>query len=283
MRYLNLLFCLVFTFTINAQTYFTDGMRWATKYTSTSSFEHPTWIRIVSLELANDENCFRMYEAKAENATERELIGYVKTEGDKVFFKYDENDAAEWYLFYDFGLQPGEGCYVYHANTYAYSNAEPIPGKTYIKCVGIEESSEFNGLPAMILEEYKDELDDTFCTHGVWIKGLSSALGVTMNTYFERDGGGSCLIHAEAADGTVIYTDGTMGVNTTTDSSLRITVNGNTAHVAADSEISGSLYSQAGLHIGDYRFNSTPTTILISEPGVYVLKTDATTHKILIK
>lgn len=280
MKKLILLTFLLAPFFMNGQCYLTDGMTWRTQLIGTDSPEGTRSTEIVSIEQNGNDGCFNMYRSNIEYSPSPELVAVIRIDGDKVYFRPVWSEYSEWYLAYDFGLKPGEGCYVYYLSDKGeYSDT---PRKTYVKCVSIEESSEEGGWSMMILEEYYDDSYSGFSSTGKWIKGLSAFGGILYNNRFDLDGMIAKLLEV-SANGKTLYLKGQTGNAEIRDSSsLDIRVDGRYISVLTNDEVCGSLYSGAGAHIGDYRFGKTPTQIRVPDSGVYILRTGDVSRKIFI-
>lgn len=104
---------LLISVAMNGQLYFKDGMKWCTKvgypyYYDTSKVE------VVTLEGTDEDGCLKMYCFYDDNISEKKMIALIKTEDEKAYFKFDDSETSQWYLMYDFGLNVGEGCYIYN-------------------------------------------------------------------------------------------------------------------------------------------------------------------------
>lgn len=263
---------------MNSQNLFTDGMKWRTLIYGTHEHEVVNSIEIVTIEKTLDENCFNMYRSYEDNTSDRELIAVIKTEDSKVYFTPNGFKSSEWYLLYDFSLKPGEGCFIYNPLTFTEDSK---PYKTYVKCIGIDEK--FNEDWSLLrLEEYTDKSCLNLIGNGSWIKGLSSLNGILYNNRFGVDGFSSFLL--EVSDNErVLYSNIPSGILETTDTSIpNIKVDGLDLYISVNDDICGSIFSQAGVHIGDYKFSKALTHIKLSNRGVYILKLENTSKKILV-
>ena len=206
-----LLFSLTWVSKTSASVYFQKGMVWEMRMTTTAYPDYPDWIVTAQIEndtLYNDEPAMVLSWQNDDNDETGSML--IKVDGEKVYFMPVDKEIFEWYLFYDFGLAPGEGCYVYRpGQIYADGN----PYRTYIKCTGIKENDPaFDGWDTMSLMEYSsEECDDIFPQEGIWIKGLASENGVLENNRFGMDGGGSTLLRA-ILNGEVIYEKGSASI-----------------------------------------------------------------------
>lgn len=263
---------------MNSQNQFTDGMKWRTQIYGTHEHEVVKLIEVVTIEKTLDENCFNMYRFYEDNTSDKELIAVIKTEESKVYFNPNGFKSSEWYLLYDFSLKLGEGCFIYNPLTFT-EDSEPY--KTYVKCIGIDEKFT-EDWSLLQLEEYTDNSCLNLIGYGSWIRGLSSLNGILYNNRFEVDGFSSSLL--EVSDNErILYSDIPSGVLEITDTSIpNIKVDGLDIYISVNDDICGSIYSQAGVHIGNYKFSKTPTHIKLSNRGVYILKLENTSKKILV-
>lgn len=264
---------------VNGQCCLTDGMTWRIEVHGGVPPEHIVTTEIVSIEQIEDEGCFNVYCTDIDESPTPELLAVLQVDGDKVFFKPVWSVTSEWYLAYDFGLKPGEGCYVYDLSDKGIYH--DIPYCSYVKCVSIEEPSEEGGWSMMTLEESGDPDSFTY-GQGKWIKGLSSFRGLLYNNGFDLCGIGYKLIEV-SVNGETIYLNESAGNAEISDSSSPdIRVEGSDIRVSTDGDVRGSLYSGAGTHIGDYRFGKIPTYIRVPDSGVYILRIGDVPRKIFI-
>lgn len=263
---------------MNGQIHFTDGMKWRTQIYGTHEPEVVKSIEVVTIEKTQDDNCFNMYRSYEDNISDRELIAVIKKEESKVYFNPNGFKYSEWYLLYDFGLKPGEGCFIYNPLTFS-EDSEPY--KTYVKCIGIDEK--FNEDWSLLrLEEYTDDSCLNIIGNGSWIIGLSSLNGILYNNRFEVDGFSSRLLDISDNE-RILYSNIQSGILEITDTSiLNIKIDGLDISISVNDDICGSIYSQSGVHLGDYKFNKTPTYIKLSNRGIYILKLGNTSKKILV-
>lgn len=131
------------------------------------------------------------------------LLGYLRVEGRKVYARSPKPEMQDWYLIYNFGLQPGEGEWVYICS-YQF---KPVT-RTYMK-FGRRPCAANPELQVMYIEEYlrafgASETDEDpeleYCGQGRWLSGIGNMDGVTWNGYFEADGGGSRLLEVRRND-----------------------------------------------------------------------------------
>lgn len=152
---------------------------------------------------------------------------YIRTEGDKVYFKYASGENSDWYLMYDFGLNVGEGCYVYSP----FYSDDKVPYKSYIKVTGFDTDKQTK-LPLMHLREYKDETCSMeYFEEGSWIKGLSSLLGVNCPNGFGLGGTPFLQLEEVFYEDKVVYKAQTTGIQNTQDDSFKVTIDGSKLHI----------------------------------------------------
>ena len=276
-----LILCLFISFLSEAQTFFKEGIKWEIKTIGISS-EIPSYgSETVILKNVENTDSLAMYSYKDEDISTLSFVAYIKSEGEKVFFKLKEETSSEWYLFYDFGLAPGEGCYVYHL----FSLHSNEPGKTYLKCVNIEKDMQNNSFELMKLEKYSDDTcsmkyeDEDVA----WIKGLGSVCGVTYN-YSPIIGIGfsSKLLYAYD-NSELIYSSQFADVKELgSNAPSNIKIDGLNVTLNSSEKDSVAIFNISGECIRQYNLCGENTTISLPEPGVYILKLRDKTYKICV-
>lgn len=259
-----------------AQSYFVDGMRWKTRtYPCCPLDKESVYVTTLEGEETIDGyTALKMYSENEDEPSSRVLKAYIRTDGDKVYFRKVDSEIKEWRLMYDFGLKEGEGCYVY-----ALNREEDINPRSYIKCVGISHDAE-SQLDVMKLEEYDDETCGSFVRHGKWFKGLASELGVEYNNYFELDGGGTRLIEARYG-GDIVYSWTPTNIADATAPALGARVAGTTLTVtgiAAPCRV--QLFAADGTLVGSMVAVGGSARMVLPGKGMYVLKAGGKTMKI---
>lgn len=152
---------------------------------------------------APNDSLLSLYSYHDEPESKPVFIAYIKTEGEKVFFNQYEDSSPRWYLMYDFGLKPGEGCYIYRPLNYNLKRPRR-PVREYMVCKDILRDEENPEWEIMDMVVYEDETDREISDSVRWIKGLSSEKGVDMNNPFLLAGGGGTVI-AVLDNGYLIY------------------------------------------------------------------------------
>lgn len=280
MRALIIFLSAIVAFLVNGQVQFSDGMKWYSIVCGTHKPQPTYSTELVTLEKTDDAGIFKVFRRNLDHDTDSELVAFIKIDADKVYFKFDDSETSEWYLMYDFGLQPGEGCYVYEP--YKRSGNTP-PVRTYIKCTSIEESSEYQGWSVMKLEEYANEDFCLWPEDGIWIKDLASVRGLLGNNRFGMCGGGTTLDSVVLSDGTVVFSNpksGISDINVSSKTDIRVV--GHEIFVAAADKTPASLYTLTGLQLGNYVLGTSPIAISVPACGVYILKIGSTSQKIMV-
>ena len=257
-----------------SQNYFKDGMEWQVRFSNT---DVPNITKYETYSLDGRENvdgyeALKMYVSDEYESKSHEFVMFVRTDGDKVYFKTP--DLQEWLLMYDFGLQPGEGCYVYGAWG-AMKNE-----KTYVKCDAIKED-ESTGLTVMSLHGYSDETCSREYGKVSWLKGLSSESGVVYNTFFDDwDGVGYLLIEAKD-NGNVVYKKVFANVSGASDLHVSVFTDGTDIilnNVDAPCEV--TLFSASGELVKKEIVGSRSVRISVPRQGAYLVKIGDTTTKV---
>lgn len=168
---------------------------------------------------------------------ERELVSYIRTEGEKVFFLVDEA-SSDWRLIYDFSLQPGESVVVWSPERI---KGYPLSSVT-LRCEEIRVCATDPSITEMVMTNPKwDEFSDEIREYSniIWFKGL----GNNCNPFFSDYGMDYAGIGYELLDisinGTPRYrSPGYAAIESVADASVgievskgRITVNDSDAHV----------------------------------------------------
>lgn len=263
---------------IFGQECFTNGTEWKMMIRSIE-YQPKTSIEISKLDgmvSINGYDAFKMYSEYENKPDSKTLLYYVRTEGDKVFFKLPDDNSEEWYLMYDFGLTVGEGCYIYNP-TFTISLKKLY--KSYLKCVSITKD-ETSDNTIMGMEEYKDDTFELLRGEGSWIKGVSSILGISRNTGFGMTGGEFRLIEVKNGDH-VFYSDNTTSIFKVSNTPLRYRVDGLNINLSG-TEVSDNIqvYYTNGALLGNFTAKGNSIDISVPNSGMYILKIKNTTISI---
>ena len=278
MKRLILLALVVLPFMAIAQIHFSEGTQWKTLYIGTHTPEGVRTLETITLESCMDGDTpalglFRINTPDQDN----QLLHYIRTEGDKVWFKPGTKDAQEWLLMYDFGLKPGEGCYVYRPEE---GNINPL--STYIECIKLDTKYLDQDYETLTLNEYQDDTKNIFYGCGIWLKGLSSVNGFLCNNCFNFDGGASYLL--EMTNGEDTYYKRFMaesGVEAISEPTISIVGEQVIISGYAHDEL-GALYTTDGRLISNFTM-SKDNTIAVKLPTeeICILKIGNKTWKIV--
>ena len=259
-----------------AQTYFKDGTTWTTRLGGTQSaytVYHNTYAKLNGTETIDGHQALKLFYYEEDNP-EPQLYAYIRTEGDKVYFKPTNAAKDTWYLMYDFGLKVGESCDVYSAwNIDNYPNLR----ETQIKCLDIQKD-ENSGLTKMLVQEYLEGFD---CGTFVWYKGLSSDLGLLWNNGCGVDGIGRKLMEV-SYNGEVIFYNNTTSVENVSTGGLKTSVSGKNVTITNISKPEKvELFSADGKLVRELVVGKETANITLPANGIYILKIGGQTTKIV--
>ena len=171
---------------IHATDVYRVGTQWITSEVGTQEPGLPLKTVVYTLSTIEGENDPDYFEisTKYEDSQKADCGGYIRKEGEKVYFK-ETNDTDEWRLLYDFGLNPGDTAEIWGLGKW----------ECLMKCVDIKPDPSNPGLEIMEMEEYSkatSRSESQLCGTGQWIRGISSTSGLIFNA-FGVDGLGSRL------------------------------------------------------------------------------------------
>ena len=154
--------------------YFVEGTRWNflvdNLYTGQS---YKTYYLEGKVQIG-DKECCQYLSIKEDNPNTIDSLGYISTEGDKVYIHIDLNDE-EGALFYDFGMNVGDSvdvATIYNTNTIKYDNYKYLSKKTIMSCGHTYEVHE------MWATEESTYTPEEFCYGDLaqWICGLGEMI-----------------------------------------------------------------------------------------------------------
>lgn len=267
---------------IFGQECFTNGTEWITKITTPGNPKKEL-IQIEKLDgMVNIDgyDALKMYCEYESIPDSKTLLYYVRTEGDKVFFRLPDDDSGAWYLMYDFGLVAGEGCYLY-CPLYTDKENNNTPLKDYIKCTSWTKDAT-SGIYFMDAEEYEDNTCSGLILDGPrWFDGISSIRGISSNIGLGmRSGSISRLIEVRNGD-RVFYSDNTTSISKVSKTPLRYRVDGlniNLSGTEAGDKI--QVYYTSGALLGNFTAKGNSINISVPNSGMYILKIRNTTISI---
>lgn len=264
MKILKILFAMaLLPFMASAENYFRNGMKWEYEVQADGPAEYPVSHSIYTLvgdTVVDGYESTRMYVEEIEYAVPPKFLAFIRTEGDKVFFKYDYPEE-EWSLLYDFSLNVGEETYVDRITSFPETSKRHLV--EWVSCLSVEESGEYQGMEAMVMaNKYSTEEDDY--TKGEWLNGIGSTFLLYKGAGFGMSGGASRLIKA--------------GINgdTICEYKKAEVLNGEVCNRDV------SVLSLDGRIIYEGMMMSGNLKDLVREPGIYVVKTGNTARKHII-
>lgn len=267
---------------IFGQECFTNGTEWTTKIT-TPGYPQKDLIKIEKLDgMVNIDgyDALKMYCEYESIPDSKTLLYYVRTEGDKVFFRLPDDDSGTWYLMYDFGLVTGEGCYLY-CPLYTDKENNNTPLKDYVKCISWTKG-ETSDIYIMDAEEYEDNTCSGLTLDGIrWFDGISSVRGISSNIGLGMISGSfPQLLEVKNGD-RVFYSDNTTSISKVSNAPLRYRVDGLNINLSG-TEVSDNIqvYYTNGALLGNFTAKGNSINISVPNSGVYVLKLKNTTISI---
>lgn len=268
---------------IFGQECFTNGTEWITKITTPGN-PQTELIKIEKLDgMVNIDgyDALKMYCEYENKPDSKTLLYYVRTEGDKVFFRLPDDDSGTWYLMYDFGLVAGEGCYLY-SPLYTDKENNNTPLKDYIKCISWTKD-ETSDIYIMDAEEYEDNTCSGLILDGPrWFDGISSIRGISCNIGLGmRSGSISRLIEVKNGD-RVFYSYDTSSISQVSHTTpLRYRVDGLNINLSG-TEVRDNIqvYYTNGALLGNFTAKGNSIDISVPNSGMYILKIKNTTISI---
>lgn len=187
---------------VSAENYFRNGMQWEYELQADGPAEYPVSHTIYSLvgdTVVDGYASTGMYVEEIEYAVPPKFLAFIRTEGDKVFFKYDYPEE-EWALLYDFGMKPGDetnvDCISSTPGTYRKHFSD------WVACWNVVESNDYPGVESFVMANKYSTEDDDY-TQGEWLDGIGSTFLLTYGAGFGLSGGGSKLVRASMDGETV--------------------------------------------------------------------------------
>ena len=133
-----------------------------------------TWPEIEVLEGKSNilgKECFMLWRY-SDSPAEKELIAYIYTDNEKVYFANPTNPET-WNLLYDFNIEEGD--------TFTYSYPFDLTGEIIdcvLKCTNISSNEIYSYLPTIELSTVNDNDDINSWPNACWIKGNGSIYGL---------------------------------------------------------------------------------------------------------
>lgn len=267
---------------IFGQECFTNGTEWITKITTPGN-PQTELIKIEKLDgmvTIDGYDALKMYCEYESIPDSKTLLYYVRTEGDKVFFRLPDDDSGTWYLMYDFGLVAGEGCYLY-SPLYTDKENNNTPLKDYIKCISWTKD-ETSGIYIMDAEEYEDNTCSGLTLDGIrWFDGISSVRGISSNIGLGMISGSFPQLLEVKNGERVFYSDNTTSISKVSNAPLRYRVDGlniNLSETEPGDNI--QVFYTNGALLGNFAAKGNSINISVPNSGMYILKIKNTTISI---
>lgn len=232
-----------------AKMFYKDGMVWVVERGScqpgiphiTETFELDGIATIDGIE------ALQLFQTSGSES--RSLTMFLRVDDQKVYFRLNTPEATEWYLLYDFSLQPGEGCDIFNPQQMMAGK----DAKTHIECLSLSEASESIPWPTMTIKE-TFPTDPIFDEVNTLFVGLGSHAGPAGDLFNGMDGSHSTLLSATYKGQTVFRSQASAGID-------GITFDKDT-----------QIYTIAGQACTD-----------TAKPGIYILKSAASARKIIVQ
>lgn len=179
-------------FAVSAENAFVDGTVWE-MYVSTLA--HPSIKPRISTNKIDGVREIGGYEALL-MYRESSFEAFVRTEGDKVYCAWDEENP-EWYLCFDFGMKPGDEQVFYNMDV-----GKPSEGRL-MRCVAEMTNTAYGDWPALEMVQVINGKEYEITE--IWLKGLGSQFGPTVGPSAGLIGGGSSDIRRVTNGDRVIF------------------------------------------------------------------------------
>lgn len=269
-----------------AENYFKTGTTW-TQYILKGSVGPEYKIKYYTLldEITVDNQQVLPFVTYTEETKENpELYLYVRTEGERVYWRFTEQELTTWYMMYDFGLEAGESVDI--------SSPHNKTGNVYttkIKC--LETNIKFDDRDGewMKLEESESRGPDQPALESIstsWIIGIGSSYGPDWWNLLDWVGYNSWLINVTDRDGNVVYNAPAPThsyVSEINASETEVRSEGNLLLIKG--LVPGEcvkVYSLSGSQISSGVAESSSYSVLLPSNGIYIIKIGDKSVKVII-
>lgn len=263
--------------TVSAENYFVDGTAWESLSRGTHAPNLPYTPFTHTLDgtaIIDGYECLKLYETRDNDPATRTHIGWIRTEGDKIYSLVDETTHT-WSVIYDFGLAVGTSATV--EGFYDYGKGY-TPLEATVRCTGI-----ITGADGLTQRNLDILIRDVTYGEETWIDGIGSIHGIKYNLMRAMSGIGSILVKVTSG-GTTVYENNSYispiksaenhAVRT---EGLAITVSGTTTGERI------ALYSADGRLVCTKVSDGNETAVRGDVPGIYILMVGGTPHKVALK
>lgn len=277
---------LVCALNIHAQECFHTGMKWVMDRFHS---DYPSIKNAMIVELKDDiefqgELCHKMLVNDKE-------VGYIKSDAQRVWFMSNQT-LDGWQLVYDFGIAAGDEVTLYTMPTGTTFNELEEQETSLVKCIA---RGQVAGYITITVEcAFTDKKGHTNTLQTTWVKGI----GCTSDWFkpfripdYEkmfRVGGVFVLTEVWDKDQQIYYSSFTQDVAISQveepeKDELNIEIRGNDCHLK--NIIPGTpieVYDTNGMRILSYIINSSETSFILPNHGLYIINCEGRTKKIAI-
>ncbi len=258
------------------ENYFRPGTEWIMEYTKhnieegTSSIIYYRYYMGSEIQI-DGETVLPFYSSKYPPIESGTLHYYMKTEGDKVYWRYLDPQYPEWHLMYDFGLQKGETAEIMHM----HNNPE---ARVYynMTCTGTDLTVPHKEGRWMTLVGEDDH--DT----AEWILGIGSWRGPLDNTVL-WDGGPSERLFMVNYLAETVYAAESTEVKTMEADDVIIRTEGSDIFISnVPNGTSIAIYDANGKVVKNLQAKDNTTQISIETPGLYIVMLGNKSVKVIV-
>lgn len=240
-------------------------------------------------EEVNGYKAMKLWKVSGENPEDKQFFTFIRTEGEKVYFLEDKS-RDDWGLLYDFEPLYGQPC-TYSTLDWRGHREETLP-MVYIGSLSGYHSYNEQGLETMRFlfsldfdpeAEYGPEYGETIgLYHMEWVKGVGSVYGLF--DFFFTVGFTSTL--SKVWNGDKVFYDITRPTEIATTESGKpvITVIGKTGSITGVPEgATVEAYSADGRAVARVYGSCDRTSVAFPGAGVYVIRIDGRSYKVLVR
>lgn len=268
-----------FCIDIKAENYFKEGVEWIVEIVPTyplSSYEKS--YKLIKSSEDIEADALALLDCRSGNTE-----ALIKTENEKVYFRWIDAIDDQWYLLYDFSMLVGDEYDVY--NAWYQVDPTDLPRSSQVKCLEINEAdSKYDNWKTFSLREYTKRDEWVGERDLIWISGIGSVKGPLDNTTLNLDGDGTSLLRMVKLDDKVIFKMPTNGVNSLNkEQEFNFSVKGGQLVFTGVSipkdiviqTVNGQLVTCKKV------FDKNYISIILPYKGIYVVQTEDSIHKII--
>lgn len=262
----------------SAENYYRPGTEWLIEVTKTNFGDGGTQTkslykyRIGQETEVNREMVMPYYGSLVVPVPSETLLYYFRTEGEKVYWRSIDPEYPEWYLMYDFGLQPGES-----ATVYRLFNMNQVTTGELMECTGTDVSLPNKTGKWMTLRQKGDESFD-------WIMGIGGPRGPEHNCYIGDEGIEiTQKILEVSSNGEIVYKTATSGVESVESLDFTIKVEGSSllmSNVPVGAQV--SIYAANGQVVTSFIATEKSNSVHLDSPGIYIVRVGNKSVKVMV-